>query len=65
MKVDANTTLSELQQLAKLPVAPALAKQRCIQSMMQSLRVEGYIVSQEQAEAAFDKVYSAQARNDT
>lgn len=64
-------TLAEMQRLAKLPVNKALAKQRTIQSAIQSLRVEGYIIcgseephaeaklllSYEQAEAAFDKVF--------
>jgi len=50
-------TLAEMQRLAKLPIDPIKAKEGFIRSVLQSLRVEGYIVSQEQAEAAFDRVF--------
>ena len=50
-------TLAEMQRLAKLPVDPIKAKERFIHSILQSLRVEGYIITQEQAEAAFDRVF--------
>lgn len=54
--ITAKTRLSELRRLLEEPVFKAQARERLVRSVEQSLRVEGYTVSHEEALAAAERI---------